>query len=244
MSHVSGCDGEASLEPSGYRVVNLSTAANVHGLHVLVDYIVEVNGQPVDGSLPLGVLLAGTKGPTAEVMIYNLIENSVRSVGIIRNPMGQFSLGATVRYEYIQEAVENAVKVISVKKDYPGDEAGLVAGDDYLIALGSGETLNGTAPLYKAVQALDPSKLEGVSVYAFSVRESTVRRVELIPRMEPNNRYVLGIELEETSLPLEEIKGQSSTVQPWQLLQSKREIGTQTEELSSQLFQYVMSTNC
>lgn len=119
-----------------YRVMKVfqGSPASRSGLSPFEDFILAVNGTLVDSDkTSLANVLRDNEGREVALVVYNVVDASRRDVAL--RPVkwnGPGLLGAAVRYEAIEGAMDHVLRVISVLPGSPADEAGLAPNTDYI----------------------------------------------------------------------------------------------------------------
>lgn len=119
-----------------YRVMKVfqGSPASRSGLSSFEDFIVAVNGTLVESDkTSLANVLKDNEGKEVALVVYNVVDARRRDVAL--RPVkwnGPGLLGAAVRYEPIEGAIDHVLRVIDVLPNSPADEAGLVANSDFI----------------------------------------------------------------------------------------------------------------
>lgn len=119
-----------------YRVMKVfqGSPASRSGLSSFEDFILAVNGTLVESDkTSLANVLKDNEGKEVALVVYNVVDAHRRDVAL--RPVkwnGPGLLGAAVRYEPIEGAIDHVLRVIDVLPNSPADEAGLVANTDFI----------------------------------------------------------------------------------------------------------------
>lgn len=122
---------------SGYRVMKVfpGSPASRSGLHPFEDFIMALNGvMVISDKAALGNVLRANEGNEVGLSVWNCVDQVKRDVAL--RPVkwhGPGLLGAAVRYEPLQGAMEFVQRVIDVLPQSPADDAGLTPYTDYIV---------------------------------------------------------------------------------------------------------------
>ena len=123
----------------GYRVISVQNGspADDAQLETFFDFIVEANSVPLETeSDVLMSIIQKSLGQSLRLTVYNTKTASLRDVSVHPSNSwgGSGTLGATIRFEQIQNPDEHAWHVLDVHPNSPADRAGLQPHTDYILS--------------------------------------------------------------------------------------------------------------
>jgi len=174
-----------STEIGGVRVFKVSpgSPAAEAGLEVFFDFILEVNGTKMEPNYQQAFAekIKESENATATLKVYNTRAHSTREVTVMpRAWAGSGLLGATVRYDVVDPAETNGIRVLEVFPNSPACHAGLVQFQDFL--LGTSQSI--FHDVDELVDAVNANINKRMQVYVYNCDSETVREVILVPNNE------------------------------------------------------------
>eukprot|EP00913_Durusdinium_trenchii_P027566 g25856.t1 len=172
-----------STEIGGFRIfkVNEGSPASEAGLEVFFDFIVEINGLQMDADQSHSGYGGGT-------------DRSFRAREVYVTPRrwgGAGLLGAVVRYDSLESAEGQGMRVLSIFPNSPAAMAGLVPNKDFLLgttevmfrdmdrASDVGRPMSWQDELAEVVNLYMGKELK---VYVYNLDSESVREVIIVPR--------------------------------------------------------------
>lgn len=188
--------GSSSSELGGVRVFKVSPGgpAAEAGLEVYFDFIVEVNGKPMDnsGQQAFAEKIAACENQAAKFTVYNTRAHSKREVSVTPRKWGGTGLlGATVRYDVVDPAENQGIRVLEVFPNSPAAHAGLVPFQDFM--LGTAQTV--FHDIDELVEVVTTNINERLQVYVYNTDSETVREVILVPNTEWGGEGCIGCDI-------------------------------------------------
>ena len=126
-----------STEIGGFRIfkVNAGSPAAEAGLEVFFDFIVEINGVAMDADqTTFAKAIQEAENRRTKLVVHHILTHTAREVYVTpRRWGGAGLLGAVVRYDSLESAEGQGMRVLSVFPDSPAAVAGLVPNKDFLL---------------------------------------------------------------------------------------------------------------
>jgi len=132
-----GASQSLAEEVGGFRIfkVNPGSPAAESGLEVFFDFITEINGSPMDSDqYTFAKSIQEAENQRTKLVVYNIRTHTSRDVYITpRRWGGAGLLGAIVRFDSLESAENQGMRVLSVFPNSPASDAGLIANKDFLL---------------------------------------------------------------------------------------------------------------
>ncbi|CAD7924288.1 unnamed protein product [Amoebophrya sp. A120] len=178
----------------GYRVFNLCKGSPAHeaGLQIYFDYIVGVEGRPVDGDQQRFFgSIRQRKNTETNLTVFSTKTTKLRHVKLTPKEWGgKGLLGATIRFDAYDSHEYRDIRVTNVFENSPAEMAGVTPNEDFL--LGAEGTL--FRDLDDLVELVQRFKGKCVSMYVYNVLSDDTRVVPIVPSDAWGGRGILGCE--------------------------------------------------
>ncbi|CAE8678612.1 unnamed protein product [Polarella glacialis] len=190
-----GASQSSSDEIGGFRIfkVNPGSPASEAGLEVFFDFIIEINGTQMDSDQTVfAKCIQDSEGQRAKLVVYNLRTHTSRDVYVTpRRWGGAGLLGAVVRFDLLESAESQGMRVLDVFPNSPAETAGLLPYKDFL--LGTTEVMFRDMDELSEVVTLCLGK--PMSIYVYNCEMETVREVSIVPRIDWGGDGALGADI-------------------------------------------------
>lgn len=188
--------GGASTEIGGVRVfkVHPGSPAAETGLEVFFDFIVEVNGTKLDPNCQsiFAEKIQESKNCPAKLTVFNTRAHSTREVTVTpREWAGNGLLGATVRYDVVDPAENQGIRVLEVFPNSPAAHAGLVPFQDFLLATAQAVFHD----IDELVEVVTCNINQRMQVYVYNADSETVREVFIVPNNDWGGDGCIGCDI-------------------------------------------------
>ncbi|CAJ1410737.1 unnamed protein product [Effrenium voratum] len=187
--------GNQSAEVGGFRIfkVNDGSPAAEAGLEVFFDFIVEINGQPMDADQgTFAQAIAQAENQRTKLVVNNIRTHTSREVYVTpRRWGGAGLLGAVVRYDSLESAEGQGMRVLSVFPNSPAHAAGLLPNKDFL--LGTTEVMFRDMDELSEVVNLYLGK--ELKIYVYNVETESIREAVLVPQTGWGGEGAIGADI-------------------------------------------------
>lgn len=188
--------GGASTELGGVRVfkVHPGSPAVDCGLEVFFDLIVEVNGTRLEPNCQtiFAEKIKEAKNCAAKLTVFNLRANTTREVTVVpREWAGSGLLGATVRYDVVDPAENQGIRVLEVFPNSPAAHAGLIPFQDYLL----GTALAVFHDIDELIEEVTSNINKRMQIYVYNADSETVREVTIAPNNDWGGDGCIGCDI-------------------------------------------------
>jgi len=179
----------------GFRVfkVNAGSPAAEAGLEVFFDFIVEINGTPMDpDQATFAQKIIEAANTRAKMTVFNIRTQVTRDVFI--NPRkwgGAGLLGAVVRYDSLSNVDNQGIRVLEVFENSPAEEAGLAPLKDFL--LGTAEVM--FRDLDELAEIVTLCQDKQIQLFVYNSDTEAIREVNITPRHGWGGEGVLGADI-------------------------------------------------
>lgn len=188
--------GSSSHEIGGVRVfkVHPGSPAAEAGLEVFFDFIVEVNGTKIEPSCQQAFAekIQESENSQAKLLVFNTRAHSTREVIVApRRWAGGGLLGATVRFDVVDPAENQGIRVLEVFPNSPAAHAGLVPFQDFL--LGTAQAV--FHDIDELVEAVTNNINQRMQVYVYNTDSESVREIILVPNNDWGGDGCIGCDI-------------------------------------------------
>ena len=187
---------ETSSEFCGYRVLSVQprSPGEEAGLSPYFDFIVAANNTQLlseDGTFL--DIIASHSGKNLELIVYNSKHDTTRMCTIKprNNWGGRGLLGITIRFDSFENAHENVIHIINVKKNSPAERAGIKPDEDYI--LGTQEVV--FHDMDDLALCFEANINKAIEIYVYNSISKDVRSVSLTPRSDWGGYGLLGCDV-------------------------------------------------
>eukprot|EP00746_Dinoflagellata_sp_MGD_P120978 gnl/MRDRNA2_/MRDRNA2_56306_c0_seq1.p1 gnl/MRDRNA2_/MRDRNA2_56306_c0~~gnl/MRDRNA2_/MRDRNA2_56306_c0_seq1.p1 ORF type:complete len:400 (-),score=79.55 gnl/MRDRNA2_/MRDRNA2_56306_c0_seq1:57-1256(-) len=184
-----------SSELGGFRVfkVNPGSPASEGALEVFFDFVLEVNGQKMtEDQRSFFEKIQACENTATKLLVYNIRSQTVRDVYLTPRQWGGVGLlGATVRFDTIDNSENQGIRVLEVFPNSPAAHAGLMPYKDYM--LGTSDVMfRDMDELAELVTANLNKKLQ---MYIYNADSETIREVFLSPNTTWGGEGIIGCDI-------------------------------------------------
>lgn len=187
--------GSGQSELGGFRIfkVNPQSPASEGGLEVFFDFILEVNGEKMDcDQKSFFEKIQASENNATKLMVYNIRSHTVRDVYVTPRQWGGAGLlGATVRYDTIDNSENQGIRVLEVFPNSPAAHAGLMPYKDYL--LGTADVM--FRDLDELVELVNASLNKRLQIYVYNSDSETIREVYIAPNHSWGGEGIIGCDI-------------------------------------------------
>jgi len=188
--------GASSAEIGGVRVFKVSpnSPAAEAGLEFFFDFIMEINGAKMEENYQdtFATEIQKSENGAAKLVVYSTRAHTTREVSVRpRKWGGSGLLGATVRFDNVEAAEHQGIRVLEVFPNSPAAHAGLLPFQDFL--LGTAQTVFHDLDELSEVVSLHLGK--PMQVYVYNADTETVRDVSLAPNNEWGGEGCIGCDI-------------------------------------------------
>lgn len=192
---------EVSHLKSGWVLRNFDQQQKPHHLNLKdksdlelhSDVIVAVDRQPVETNIDKFLESVQTKD-SVDLLVYNLRDRDYREITVQNELDAQNNpkkMGIRICLDTIENLEKNIFHILSVDKNGPGFDAGLVADEDYIVYIPPSKPEEIVEP-FTFIRAHDQRKLKLV---VYNSKRDTYRVVEIFPRIDWGGNGSLGCEI-------------------------------------------------
>jgi len=187
--------GGQSIEVGGFRIfkVNPGSPAAEAGLEVFFDFIVEIDGVHMDADqATFASAIQEAENQRTKLVVHNIRTHTARDVYVTpRRWGGAGLLGAVVRYDTLESAEGQGMRVLSVFPNSPAEAAGLVPNKDFL--LGTTEVMfRDMDELTEVVNLYMGTELK---VYVYNIEAESIREVVIVPSTQWGGDGAIGADI-------------------------------------------------
>lgn len=179
----------------GFRVfkVTMGSPAFEAGLEVFFDFIVEINGCPMDSNQQtFYTKIQEAENVRTKMIVHNIRTRTSRDVFITPRKWGGVGLlGAVVRYDALDNADSQGMRVLDVFPNSPAEMAGLLPLKDYL--LGTADVMFRDLDELGEIISLCLGK--AVKVHVYNSDTESIREVALVPRTDWGGEGCIGADI-------------------------------------------------
>mmetsp|Transcript_47924 Transcript_47924/g.138675 ORF Transcript_47924/g.138675 Transcript_47924/m.138675 type:complete len:505 (-) Transcript_47924:103-1617(-) len=173
--------GQSSTEVGGFRIfkVNPGSPAFEAGLEVFFDFIVDIGGTKMDSDQnSFFKKIQQAENTRTKLVVYNIRTHSSRDAYVLpRRWGGAGLLGAVVRYDTLENADNQGIRVLDVFPQSPAKQAGLIPYKDYL--LGTTEVM--FRDMDELVEIVNLSLGKKMQIYVYNSDTESIREAALVP---------------------------------------------------------------
>ncbi|CAE7742297.1 GORASP2 [Symbiodinium sp. CCMP2592] len=187
--------GGQSIEVGGFRIfkVNPGSPAAEAGLEVFFDFIVEIDGVHMDADqATFASAIQEAENQRTKLVVHNIRTHTARDVYVTpRRWGGAGLLGAVVRYDTLESAEGQGMRVLSVFPNSPAEAAGLVPNKDFL--LGTTEVMfRDMDELTEVVNLYMGTELK---IYVYNIEAESIREVVIVPSTQWGGDGAIGADI-------------------------------------------------
>ncbi|CAE7535505.1 GORASP2 [Symbiodinium sp. KB8] len=184
-----------SIEVGGFRIfkVNPGSPAAEAGLEVFFDFIVEIDGVHMDADqATFASAIQEAENQRTKLVVHNIRAHTARDVYVTpRRWGGAGLLGAVVRYDTLESAEGQGMRVLSVFPNSPAEAAGLVPNKDFL--LGTTEVMfRDMDELTEVVNLYMGTELK---IYVYNIEAENIREVVIVPSTQWGGDGAIGADI-------------------------------------------------
>jgi len=187
--------GGQSIEIGGFRIfkVNDGSPAAEAGLEVFFDFIVEINGVVMDADqTTFAKAIQDAENQRTKLVVQNIRTHTSRDVYVTpRRWGGAGLLGAVVRYDSLESAEGQGMRVLSIFPNSPAEAAGLVPNKDFL--LGTTEVM--FRDMDELAEVVNLYLGKELKVYVYNLDSESIREVILVPRTDWGGEGAIGADI-------------------------------------------------
>eukprot|EP00435_Cladocopium_sp_Y103_P020161 s1760_g4.t3 len=187
--------GSQSSEIGGFRIfkVNDGSPAAEAGLEVFFDFIVEINGVLMDADqTTFAKAIQDAENQRTKLVVQNIRTHTSRDVYVTpRRWGGAGLLGAVVRYDSLESAEGQGMRVLSIFPNSPAEAAGLVPNKDFL--LGTTEVM--FRDMDELAEVVNLYMEKELKVYVYNLDSESIREVILVPRTDWGGEGAIGADI-------------------------------------------------
>lgn len=173
--------GQSATEVGGFRIfkVNPGSPAFEAGLEVFFDFIVDIGGTKMDSNQNnFFAKIQEAENTRTKLVVYNIRTHTSRDVYVMPRKWGGAGLlGAVVRYDALDNADNQGIRVLDVFPNSPAKQAGLIPYKDYL--LGTTEVM--FRDLDELVEIVNLSLGKKTQIYVYNSDTEAIREVTIVP---------------------------------------------------------------
>ncbi|CAE7393385.1 GORASP2 [Symbiodinium pilosum] len=187
--------GSQSIEVGGFRIfkVNPGSPAAEAGLEVFFDFILEIDGVHMDADqATFATAIQEAENHRTKLVVHNIRTHTVRDVYVTpRRWGGAGLLGAVVRYDTLESAEGQGMRVLTVFPNSPAEAAGLVPNKDFL--LGTTEVMfRDMDELTEVVNLYMGMELK---IYVYNTEVESIREVIIVPSTQWGGDGAIGADI-------------------------------------------------
>mmetsp|Transcript_4918 Transcript_4918/g.11486 ORF Transcript_4918/g.11486 Transcript_4918/m.11486 type:complete len:386 (+) Transcript_4918:46-1203(+) len=187
--------GNQSVEVGGFRIfkVNNGSPAAEAGLEVFFDFIVEINGVQMDpDQATFARAIQEAENQRTKLVVHNIRTHTAREVYVTpRRWGGAGLLGAVVRYDSLESAEGQGMRVLSIFPKSPAEAAGLVPNKDFL--LGTTEVM--FRDMDELTEVVNLYMGKELKVYVYNTEAESIREVVIVPSLEWGGDGAIGADI-------------------------------------------------
>lgn len=187
--------GQSAVEVGGFRVfkVNPGSPAFEAGLEVFFDFIVEIAGQRMDSAEKnFFEQIQGSENTKTRLVVYNIRTHSSREVFVTPKKWGGAGLlGAVVRYDELDNADSQGMRVLEVFAGSPAAQAGLIPYKDFL--LGTTEVM--FRDMDELAEIVNLCLGKRTQIYVYNTDTESIREVTIVPNPDWGGNGVIGADI-------------------------------------------------
>eukprot|EP00928_Gymnodinium_smaydae_P032418 TRINITY_DN23483_c0_g4_i1.p1 TRINITY_DN23483_c0_g4~~TRINITY_DN23483_c0_g4_i1.p1 ORF type:complete len:477 (+),score=77.92 TRINITY_DN23483_c0_g4_i1:35-1432(+) len=192
---VIGGSDVAHTQAGGFRVFKVTPGgpASEAGLEVFFDFIVDIDGVKMDADqMTFYRKVADGENVGTRMKVYNIRNHAAREVQVVpRKWSGAGLLGAVVRYDALENAENQGIRVLSVFPNSPAEKAGLIALKDYL--LGTTEVM--FRDLDELIEIVNLCIGRSMQVWVYNSETESIREVTLTPNFGWGGQGAIGADI-------------------------------------------------
>lgn len=121
----------------GYRVLEVLEGSPAHeaALQLFTDFIISVNGTVLQHSeMPFQEIIRRNSNCKITLEVFNIISKETREVKVTPKEWGgEGVLGVSLRFEELQEALDQIIHVTHVQPGSPAELSGIMPQEDYIL---------------------------------------------------------------------------------------------------------------
>lgn len=187
--------GQSTAESGGFRIfkVNPGSPAFEAGLEVFFDFIVDIGGTKMDSDQKTFFQkIQESENTRTKIIVYNIRTHSSRDVYVMPRKWGGAGLlGAVVRYDALDNAENQGIRVLNVFPNSPAKQAGLIPYKDFL--LGTTEVM--FRDLDELVEIVHLSLGKKTQVYVYNSDTESIREVTIVPNLDWGGDGCIGADI-------------------------------------------------